>query len=80
LPTPTGDAFAGSPATEGDAHHRIAVDARNLTNGWGMREDRWLLHASVGSRSSARDFQPKRCVIYPYDIKASGFGELTTCW
>ena len=62
-------------------HRNVLVDARNLTNGWGVSaEDRWLLHTSVGFANSVRAIFSSLLnggSIYPYDIKASGFGELT---
>jgi amino acid adenylation domain-containing protein len=71
----------GQPKGVMHTHRNVLVDARNLTNGWGVSaEDRWLLHTSVGFANSVRAIFSSLlngASIYPYDIKASGFGELT---
>jgi amino acid adenylation domain-containing protein len=71
----------GQPKGVMHTHRNVLVDARNLTNGWGVSaEDRWLLHTSVGFANSVRAIFSSLLnggSIYPYDIKASGFGALT---
>ena len=71
----------GQPKGVMHTHRNVLVDARNLTNGWGVSaEDRWLLHTSVGFANSVRAIFSSLlngASIYPYDIKTSGFGELT---
>ena len=70
----------GQPKGVMHTHRNVLVDARNLTNGWGVSaEDRWLLHTSVGFANSVRAIFSSLlngASIYPYDIKTSGFGEL----
>ena len=69
----------GQPKGVMHTHRNVLVDVRNLTNGWGVSaEDRWLLHTSVGFANSVRaifSYLLNGATIYPYDIKASGFGE-----
>ena len=71
----------GQPKGVMHTHRNVLVDVRNLTNGWGVSaEDRWLLHTSVGFANSVRAIFSSLlngASIYPYDIKASGFGELS---
>jgi amino acid adenylation domain-containing protein len=71
----------GRPKGVMHTHRNVLVDARNLTNGWGVSaEDRWLLHTSVGFANSVRAIFSSLlngASIYPYDIKTSGFGELS---
>ena len=70
----------GQPKGVMHTHRNVLVDVRNLTNGWGVSaEDRWLLHTSVGFANSVRAIFSSLLnggSIYPYDIKAYGFGEL----
>ena len=70
----------GQPKGAMHTHRNVLVDVRNLTNGWGVSaEDRWLLHTSVSFANSVRTIFSSLLnggSIYPYDIKATGFGEL----
>jgi amino acid adenylation domain-containing protein len=70
----------GQPKGVMHSHKNVLVEARNLTNAWGIsRHDRWLLYTSMSFANSVRTIYGaflNGSAIFPYDLKEKGFGEL----
>lgn len=70
----------GQPKGVMHSHRNVLVEARNLTNAWGIsREDRWLLYTTMSFANSVRTIYGgflNGSAIFPYDLKKKGFGSL----
>jgi len=70
----------GQPKGVMHSHKNVLVEARNLTNAWGIsRHDRWLLYTSMSFANSVRTIYGaflNGSAVFPYDLKEKGFGEL----
>lgn len=70
----------GHPKGVLHTHAGVLVDARNLTNGWGVNpRDRWLLATSLSFASSVRTIYGSLlngAAVFPFDVKAKGFRAL----
>ena len=70
----------GRPKGAMHTHRTVMVEVRNLTNTWCVgAQDRWLLYTSLSFANSVRTIYLALLnggAIYPYDLKALGFGAL----
>jgi amino acid adenylation domain-containing protein len=70
----------GRPKGVMHTHRTILADVRNLTNDWCISmHDKWLLHTSMSFANSVRTIYGalmNGASLYPYDVKAKGFGAL----
>ena len=70
----------GQPKGVMHSHKNVLVEARNLTNAWGIsRHDRWLLYTSMSFANSVRTIYGaflNGSAVFPYDLKEKGFSEL----